>query len=92
MLIVLALGVPMDVLQQQKHLTYLIRTADDQLRTLSDQLKTLEKKQQRRRSLDKTIPEKLEKQKQTTDELQALEKTLAGKLPGGMHCRHRSAS
>ena len=77
-LIVLALGVPMDVLQQQKHLTYLIRTADDQLRTLSDQLKTLEKKQQRRRSLDKTIPEKLEKQKQTTDELQALEKTLAG--------------
>lgn len=77
-LIVLALGVPMDVLQQQKHLTYLIRTADDQLRTLSDQLKTLEKKQQRRRSLDKTIPEKMEKQKQTTDELQALEKTLAG--------------
>ena len=77
-LIVLALGVPMDVLQQQKHLTYLIRTADDQQRTLSDQLKTLEKKQQRRRSLDKTIPEKLEKQKQTTDELQALEKTLAG--------------
>ena len=77
-LIVLALGVPMDVLQQQKHLTYLIRTADDQLRTLSDQLKTLEKKQQRRRFLDKTIPEKLEKQKQTTDELQALEKTLAG--------------
>lgn len=77
-LIVLALGVPTDVLQQQKHLTYLIRTADDQLRTLSDQLKTLEKKQQRRRSLDKTIPEKLEKQKQTTDELQALEKTLAG--------------
>lgn len=77
-LIVLALGAPMDVLQQQKHLTYLIRTADDQLRTLSDQLKTLEKKQQRRRSLDKTIPEKLEKQKQTTDELQALEKTLAG--------------
>ena len=37
-LIVLALGVPMDVLQQQKHLTYLIRSADDQLRPLSDQL------------------------------------------------------
>ena len=77
-LIVLALGVPMDVLQQQKHLTYLIRTADDQLRTLSDQLKTLKKKQRRRRPLEKTIPEKPEKQKQTTDELQALEKTLAG--------------
>ena len=75
---VFGLSTSQDVFQQRERVANLLKNVDEHLRILSDQLKTLETKQQRRRSLDKTIPEKLEKQKQTTDELQALEKTLAG--------------
>lgn len=55
-----------------------VEEVEEQLRTLSGHLRDLEEKQQRRRILDSALPEKVEKQKQTTDELQMLEKELAG--------------